>query len=135
MDLAGYQEKKEKLQAAQRAMAAAARELSLDRQAGSLEEDAALLAKEKFELVVVGEFSRGKSTFINAMLGRTILPVSKNPTTTVISKIVYGGQPAYTLHSKTGQPDQPLTEAEFSRLVAPPDRTRPRRRSGSAPRQ
>lgn len=121
MDLAGYQEKKEKLQAAQRAMAAAARELSLDRQAGSLEEDAALLAKEKFELVVVGEFSRGKSTFINAMLGRTILPVSKNPTTTVISKIVYGGQPAYTLHYKTGQPDQPLTEAEFSRLVAPPE--------------
>lgn len=48
----------------------------------NLKEDLAkniiLLNHESFELVVVGEFSRGKSTFINAMLGSRILPASKN---------------------------------------------------------
>ena len=93
MDLAGYQEKKEKLQAAQRAMAAAARELSLDRQAGSLEEDAALLATEKFELVVVGEFSRGKSELINAIFfadyGQRIVPSSAGRTTMCPTELLY----------------------------------------------
>ena len=36
--------------------------------------------EEVFNLVVVGEFSRGKSTFVNALLGQRILPSSKRPT-------------------------------------------------------
>ena len=76
---------------------------------------------EAFHLVIVGEFSRGKSTFVNALLGRKILPASKNPTTAIISKIVYGETPAYRIHYKNGRPPQSMEEASFKKLTAPPE--------------
>ncbi|EOR19896.1 dynamin family protein [Clostridium sartagoforme] len=53
------------------------------------------LAKEKlnnntFNIVVLGEVNRGKSTLINALLGKNILPSNILPTTSVITKVVYG---------------------------------------------
>ena len=74
---------------------------------------------ERFRLVVVGEFSRGKSTFVNALLGRKILPASKNPTTAIISKIVYGDTPDYYLHYRERETPERLTEDAFFRLTAP----------------
>ena len=73
---------------------------------------------ESFQLVVVGEFSRGKSTFINALLGKRILPASINPTTAVLSKIVYGKIPEYTLYYNDGNV-KTIGESEFKKLVAP----------------
>ena len=78
------------------------------------------LADDTFHLVVVGEFSRGKSTFVNALLGRQILPSSKNPTTAIISKIVYGDTPAYRIFYKNQRQDS-MTEDEFKRITAPPE--------------
>ena len=43
------------------------------------------LENEKMNVLVVGEFSRGKSTFINAIVGKQILPSSVNPTTATIN--------------------------------------------------
>jgi len=43
-----------------------------------------------FLLVVVGEFNSGKSTFINALLGRQVLPDGVTPTTTRIHHLKYG---------------------------------------------
>ena len=43
-----------------------------------------------FELAFVGEFSRGKSTLINHLLGRDILPVGAKPTTGTLVSIVAG---------------------------------------------
>jgi len=43
--------------------------------------------KERFEIVVVGEFSTGKSTFINALLQREILPSKVTPTTATVNFI------------------------------------------------
>lgn len=40
---------------------------------------------EKMNVLVVGEFSRGKSTFINAIVGKQVLPSSVNPTTATIN--------------------------------------------------
>lgn len=40
---------------------------------------------EKFYLVVVGMFKRGKSTLINALLGKTLAPVAVTPLTAVIT--------------------------------------------------
>ena len=34
----------------------------------------ARVAEDRFNLVVLGEFKRGKSTLINALLGRAVLP-------------------------------------------------------------
>lgn len=46
--------------------------------------------KEKFNIAVVGEFNRGKSTLINRWLGRDILPVGILPTTALLTRISYG---------------------------------------------
>jgi small GTP-binding protein len=43
-----------------------------------------------FLLVVVGEFNAGKSTFINALLGRQVLPDGVTPTTTRVHHLKYG---------------------------------------------
>ena len=49
-----------------------------------------------FRLVVMGEIKKGKSSFINAMLGeKDLVPVSSNVATSTIFKIRYGQQRAY----------------------------------------
>ena len=75
------------------------------------------LDDERFNLVVVGEFSRGKSTFVNALLGRRMLPVSKSPTTAVISKIIYGENSEYIVHYKSGE-SKTISESEFNDIKA-----------------
>ncbi len=50
------------------------------------------LRERKFRLVVIGEFSRGKSTLINALLGEALLPAKLRPTTTTIIEISHGAQ-------------------------------------------
>ena len=45
---------------------------------------------ENLKVVVLGSFSRGKSTFINAMLGEEILPSFATPCTAVINEIKWG---------------------------------------------
>ena len=42
------------------------------------------LAEERFNLVVLGEFNHGKTTFVNALLGKTVLPIGVTPTTAAI---------------------------------------------------
>lgn len=73
-----------------------------------------------FQLVVVGEFSRGKSTFINALLGEKILPSSAKPTTTILNKIVYNADSQIKLHfhNEKARP-QIISDLEFTELVAP----------------
>lgn len=43
-----------------------------------------------FKVVIMGTFSSGKSTLINAMLGAKVLPESINPCTSVLTFIQYG---------------------------------------------
>jgi len=43
-----------------------------------------------FSLVVVGQFKRGKTTFINTLLGRDLLPTSIIPLTSIITVLKYG---------------------------------------------
>jgi GTPase SAR1 family protein len=53
-----------------------------------------------FTIAVVGEFKRGKSTFINALLGREILPANVLPTTATLNRITYGSPPRVSIHYK-----------------------------------
>ena len=50
------------------------------------------LDEERFTLVVLGEFNHGKSTFINALLGKPILPTGITPTTAVLSHLRHGSK-------------------------------------------
>ncbi len=44
-------------------------------------------------LTVMGEFSSGKSTFVNAFLGAQVAPVGITPTTATINVLTYGREP------------------------------------------
>jgi len=51
------------------------------------------LAADTFQLAVVGQFSRGKTTLMNALLGGPYLPMWALPMTSVITTVRYGSRP------------------------------------------
>ena len=56
----------------------------------------------RFSIAVMGEFKRGKSTFINALLGARVLPADVTPTTATLNRITYGDAPRVTIRNKDG---------------------------------
>ena len=56
------------------------------------------LNRDSFKILVVGEFKRGKSTFINALLGEEVLPAFATPCTAVINEIKYSEEKKAVLH-------------------------------------
>lgn len=48
------------------------------------------LAQDRFNLVVVGQFKRGKSSLMNAILARDLLPTGYLPLTSAITALCYG---------------------------------------------
>jgi GTPase SAR1 family protein len=52
------------------------------------------IQSKQFNLVVIGQFKRGKSTLINALIGKYILPSSVLPLTSIVTIINYGEQKA-----------------------------------------
>ena len=53
----------------------------------------ARLAADRFQLAIVGQFSRGKTTLLNALLGGPYLPMGALPMTSVITRVRYGSRP------------------------------------------
>ncbi len=47
-------------------------------------------SKEPMQIAIIGQFSSGKSTFLNALLGQDILPTGITPITSKVCKICYG---------------------------------------------
>ena len=60
------------------------------------------LSGRTFSIAVTGEFNRGKSTFINALLSTDLLPVSVRPSTPALTKISYGERPGAKIFKKDG---------------------------------
>ncbi|WNR42362.1 dynamin family protein [Paenibacillus roseipurpureus] len=56
--------------------------------ARSMREKAERLRQRTFTIALFGAFSAGKSSFANALIGERVLPVSPNPTTAAINKIM-----------------------------------------------
>jgi GTP-binding protein EngB required for normal cell division len=52
------------------------------------------LESERFHLVVLGEFNHGKSTFVNALLGASVLPTGITPTTAAINHVQWSPSPS-----------------------------------------
>lgn len=69
-----YAELKADLGEALADLAAIADERDSSEVAGAARELGKKLAEERFNAVVVGEFKRGKTTFVNALLGRRRSP-------------------------------------------------------------
>jgi replication fork clamp-binding protein CrfC len=51
-----------------------------------------------FRLLVLGDMKRGKSTFINALIGENILPSDVNPCTAILTILRYGIEKKVTVH-------------------------------------
>ncbi len=60
------------------------------------------LVENKFHLVVLGQFKRGKSTFINSIIGDSILPVSVVPLTSIVTLVKYGQKEEIRVLSEDG---------------------------------
>lgn len=60
------------------------------------------LASNQLQLAVLGQMKRGKSSFINALLGTEILPTGVLPVTAIITEIRYGPIPDATIVYSTG---------------------------------
>jgi small GTP-binding protein len=51
------------------------------------------LSEAVFKLVVLGEYKRGKTTLINALLGEPVLPMAVVPLTSVVTEVQHGTTP------------------------------------------
>ena len=67
-----------------------------DEQQQALDQSIAQL-DELFLLVVVGEFNAGKSAFINALIGQSLMKEGVTPTTAVITVLEHGDMPEQTV--------------------------------------
>ena len=76
--------------------------------------------KDHFTVAVVGEFSRGKSTFLNAFLKKDVLPVGNLPTTAMLTRIRYHEKPVLLCFDQAGnrRTVMPLTPDSCEGLVA-----------------
>ncbi|NPV53741.1 MAG: hypothetical protein HPY71_09490 [Firmicutes bacterium] len=73
-----------------RAAASLAREMANAGIEKRLAEAIERLESNRFHLVVLGQFKRGKTTLINALLGAELLPTAVVPLTSIITMIRYG---------------------------------------------
>lgn len=75
-----------------------------------------LLKTKKYTVAVMGEFKRGKSSLINALLGSPILPADATPTTATVNRITYGSEPETVITYKDGT-SQNIEIGELSQYV------------------
>lgn len=61
------------------------------------------IEQNRFYLVVVGQFKRGKTSFLNALLGEPLLPVAVLPLTSVVTILRYAKSPAASVHFDSGE--------------------------------
>lgn len=64
------------------------------------------LQNERFQLAVLGQFKRGKSTFINALLGAAVLPTGVVPLTAVAIFIAWRRAPLVIVHFNGNEPSE-----------------------------
>jgi GTP-binding protein EngB required for normal cell division len=64
------------------------------------------LENENLQLAVLGQFKRGKSTFINALLGADLLPTGVIPLTAVATFVAWRPEPLVVVHFKGESRDE-----------------------------
>ena len=69
------------------------------------------IKSENFEIAVVGSFKNGKSTFINVLLGKEILPAYARPCTAIINEVRYAKKESAIIFLKDN-----LTDAQINSL-------------------
>jgi len=95
-------------------VAAAALPLRSEMRYNEVRDLLARLAEDRFNLVVIGRFSRGKSTLMNAILGTDRLPTGVVPLTSVVTTVTYGSDEKVVLYYENSSlfSDIPLSQLE-----------------------
>jgi GTPase SAR1 family protein len=93
-----------------RELATLNRGLGMEDGALQLEELADRVQAGVFRVLVLGEFKRGKSTLINALLGANLLPANVTPTTALLTLIKYGPEVKIELIPFRGEPQEVSVE-------------------------
>jgi hypothetical protein len=78
----------------------------------------ARLAADRFRLAVTGQFSRGKSTLMNALLSGAYLPMGALPMTSVITTVRYGTRPKAMIRRHRAAPPVEVPLAQVADYVA-----------------
>jgi ribosome biogenesis GTPase A len=116
--LAAYRHRKLELAELIRALMTVAAERHDEPKQAAARELQALLAEDAFQLAVVGQFSRGKSTLMNAILGGAYLPTGALPMTSVVTSVRYGSRPRVLIRRAGGAFPIDTSLDELARFVA-----------------
>lgn len=101
VDLRSYEQLKFELGSALRVFCGSLPEN--DRRRTAAEEVIGRLAEDRFNLALVGRFSRGKTTLLNALLGARWLPTSLAPTTSAITTVSHGSRARASIRFQNGR--------------------------------
>jgi GTPase SAR1 family protein len=71
------------------------------------------LTQGVFRLLVLGDMKRGKSTFINTLIGENLLPSAANPCTAILTILRYGEEKQVTVHFNDGRSPKQLEFKDF----------------------
>ncbi|NET00238.1 MAG: dynamin [Sphaerospermopsis sp. SIO1G2] len=73
------------------------------------------LSQGVFRLLILGDMKRGKSTFLNALIGENLLPSDVNPCTAVLTILRHGTEKQVTIHFNDGKEAEKLDFASFKK--------------------
>ena len=103
---AGYKETVGNLTADLQELLKLSEEIALVNTAESIRETIEKAKEEHFEVAIVGEFKRGKSTLINALLGQEVLPADVLPATATLNRVTYSTEPYVQVEYKNGDSER-----------------------------
>lgn len=89
--------------------------LGLEREIEDLKVSSKNLREGVFRLMVLGDMKRGKSTFLNALIGENILPSDVNPCTALLTILRYGAEKKVTIYFNDAKTPQELDFKSFKR--------------------
>jgi predicted GTPase len=107
-----------------RRLEASAEELSVNRVANEARDLAAFVSEGRFYVACIGQFKRGKSTLINAVIGEPILPVGFVPITTLPTVIRFGFQRSVRSRDGSWQEISPSDLAQYVSEEHNPENTK-----------
>jgi GTP-binding protein EngB required for normal cell division len=64
-----------------------------------------IILSDYIDVAIVGQFKAGKSSFINSLLGESIIPTGFLPVTSVITRVQYGNSFSIVLKHQNGHPE------------------------------
>lgn len=92
------------------------------------------LRRGVFRLLVLGDLKRGKSTFLNALIGENLLPSDVNPCTAILTVLRYGKEKQVTVYFNNERSPQVLDFKSFKQqyTIAPDEAKALEKRQDSA---